>query len=112
MSLDNIFGPVRLIIDKLKELEMRGEAYGFSQYLPKSIILYRASENSILYQVFIPSFPYYFEFLLEKDEKTKALQISDYRVVYPAPVKISDSQILKELIQDYLTMRLGGGQNE
>ncbi|ALG96887.1 hypothetical protein AZ268_gp19 [Acidianus rod-shaped virus 2] len=112
MSLDNIFGPVRFIIDKLRELEMRGEAYGFSQYLSQSIILHRVTENGALYQIFIPSFPYYFEFLVEKDPKTMALQISDYRIVYPAPVKISDSQIMKELIQDYLTMQLGGGQNE
>ncbi|MCY0851056.1 hypothetical protein [Sulfuracidifex metallicus] len=112
MSFDNIFGPVRLIVDKLKELEMMGQAYGFSQYLSKSIILYRMTENGALYQIFIPDFPYYFEFLVEKDQKTMMYQISDYRIVYPAPVKISDSQILKELIQDYLAMQFGGGKNE
>ncbi|QJF12331.1 hypothetical protein ARV3_gp18 [Acidianus rod-shaped virus 3] len=95
---------------------MRGEAYGFSQYLSQAIILFRTTDNGAIYQIFIPNFSYYFEFLVEKDPKTKAPMVSDYRIIYPAPVKISDSQIMKELIQDYLQFQAmqmqGSGQNE
>ncbi|CAI44176.1 hypothetical protein ARV1_gp21 [Acidianus rod-shaped virus 1] len=89
-QFQNVFGPVRLIVDKIRELEMLGQAYGFSQYLPQSIIVYRAGETAVLYQVFIPTFTYYFEFLIEKDPKTKAPYISDFRIVYPTPTPTTE----------------------
>jgi len=79
----NIFGIVRIAIDKIRELENRGQIYGFSRYLPNSVIVMKTIDYPLLVDVYIPEFPFYFQFAIIKDEKTKQIFIDDMRVVYP-----------------------------
>ena len=82
----NIFGVVRIAIDKIRELENRGQIYGLSRYLPNSIIVMKTADFPLLVDVYIPGFTFYFQFSIVKDEKTKQIFIDDFRVVYPEPV--------------------------
>lgn len=82
----NIFGVVRIAIDKIRELESRGQIYGLSRYLPSSIIVMKTADFPLLVDLYIPGFTFYFQFLIVKDEKTKQIYIDDFRVVYPEPV--------------------------
>ena len=82
----NIFGIVRLAIDKIRELENRGQIYGFSKYLPNSVIVMKTTDFPFLVDVYIPNFTFYFQFSIIKDEKTKQIYVDDFRVVYPEPV--------------------------
>jgi len=79
----NIFGPVRIAIDKIRELELQGQIYGLSKYLPNSIIVLKNSELPMIVDLYIPGFTFYFQFLISKDPKTNRIDISDFRVVYP-----------------------------
>jgi len=81
----NIFGPVRIAIDKIRELELHGQMYGLSQYLPQSIIVLRNSELPMVVDLYIPGFTFYFQFLIAKNPKTNIPDIMDFRVVYPQP---------------------------
>ena len=81
--LSNIFGIVRIAIDKIRELEQRGQIYGFSRYLPNSVIVMKTIDYPLLVDVYIPEFPFYFQFAIIKDEKTHQIFIDDMRVVYP-----------------------------
>jgi len=81
----NIFGPVRIAIDKIRELELQGQIYGLSKYLPNSIIVLKNSEFPMIVDLYIPGFTFYFQFLIAKDPKTNRIDISDFRVVYPQP---------------------------
>ena len=83
--LQNIFGPVRIAIDKIRELELQGQIYGLSKYLPNSIIVLKNSEFPMIVDLYIPGFTFYFQFLIAKDPKTNRIDISDFRVVYPQP---------------------------
>jgi len=83
--LQNIFGPVRVAIDKVRELELQGQIYGLSKYLPNSIIVLKNSEFPMIVDLYIPGFTFYFQFLISKDPKTNRIDISDFRVVYPQP---------------------------
>ena len=88
----NIFGVVRIAIDKIRELENRGQIYGLSRYLPNSIIVMKTADFPLLVDLYIPGFTFYFQFSIVKDEKTKQIFIDDFRVVYPqAYVKQVDS---------------------
>lgn len=84
-EFSNIFGPVRIAIDKIRELENRGQIYGLSRYLPHSIIVLKNVELPMIVDMYIPGFTFYFEFLITKDKKTNAIFIADFRVVYPQP---------------------------
>jgi len=79
----NIFGPVRIAIDKIRELELHGQMYGLSQYLPHSIIVLKNSELPMVVDLYIPGFTFYFQFLIAKNPKTNMIEIADFRVVYP-----------------------------
>jgi len=81
----NIFGPVRIAIDKIRELELQGQIYGLSKYLSNSIIVLKNSEFPMIVDLYIPGFTFYFQFLITKDPKTGRIDISDFRVVYPQP---------------------------
>ena len=81
----NIFGPVRIAIDKIRELELHGQMYGLSQYLPNSIIVLKNSELPMIVDLYIPGFTFYFQFLIAKNPKTNMIEIADFRVVYPQP---------------------------
>jgi len=81
----NIFGPVRIAIDKIRELENRGQIYGLSRYLPHSIIVLKNAEIPMVVDLYIPGFTFYFQFLIAKDKKTNTIFIADFRVVYPQP---------------------------
>ena len=81
----NIFGPVRIGIDKIRELENRGQIYGLSKYLPNSIIVLKNVEFPMIVDLYIPGFTFYFQFLISKDPKTNQIDIEDFRVVYPQP---------------------------
>ena len=81
----NIFGPVRIAIDKIRELELQGQIYGFSKYLPNSIIVLKNAELPMVVDLYTPGFTFYFEFLIAKDPKTNQIRIADFRVVYPQP---------------------------
>jgi hypothetical protein len=82
--LSNVFGVVRIAIDKIQELETRGQIYGFSKYLPNSVIVMKTVDFPLLVDVYIPEFPFYFQFAIIKDEKTHQIFIDDMRVVYPS----------------------------
>jgi len=84
----NLFGIVRLAIDKIRELELQGQIYGLSRYLPNSIILVKTINFPLIVDLYIPGFTFYFQFLIVKDPKTNQIGISDFRVVYPQPVAI------------------------
>ncbi len=81
----NIFGPVRIAIDKIRELELQGQIYGLSRYLPNSIIVLKNAEMPMIVDLYIPGFTFYFQFLIAKDPKTNRIDIADFRVVYPQP---------------------------
>jgi hypothetical protein len=81
----NIFGPVRIAIDKIRELELQGQIYGLSQYLPHSIIVLKNVQMPMIVDLYIPGFTFYFQFLIAKDPKTGRIDIADFRVVYPQP---------------------------
>jgi len=81
----NIFGPVRIAIDKIRELENRGQIYGLIKYLPNSIIVLKNAELPMIVDLYIPGFTFYFQFLIVKDPKTNQIGIQDFRVVYPQP---------------------------
>ena len=81
----NIFGPVRIAIDKIRELELHGQIYGLSQYLPNSIIVLKNAELPMVVDLYIPGFTFYFQFLIAKNPKTNIPDIMDFRVVYPQP---------------------------
>ena len=81
----NIFGPVRIAIDKIRELELHGQIYGLSQYLPHSIIVLKNAELPMIVDLYIPGFTFYFQFLIAKNPKTNMIEIADFRVVYPQP---------------------------
>ena len=84
-ELSNIFGPVRIAIDKIRELESKGQMYGISRYLPHSIIVLKNAEIPMVVDLYIPGFSFYFQFLIAKDKKTNVIYIADFRVVYPQP---------------------------
>ena len=84
-EFSNIFGPVRIAIDKIRELELQGQIYGLSKYLPHSIIVLKNSELPMIVDLYIPGFTFYFQFLIAKDPKTGRIDIADFRVVYPQP---------------------------
>ena len=84
-ELSNIFGPVRIAIDKIRELENKGQMYGISRYLPHSIIVLKNAEIPMVVDLYIPGFTFYFQFLIAKDKKTNVIYIADFRVVYPQP---------------------------
>ena len=84
-EFSNIFGPVRIAIDKIRELELQGQIYGLSKYLPHSIIVLKNSELPMIVDLYIPGFTFYFQFLITKDPKTGRIDIADFRVVYPQP---------------------------
>jgi hypothetical protein len=81
----NIFGPVRIAIDKIRELELQGQIYGFSKYLPNSIIVLKNVELPMVVDLYTPGFTFYFEFLITKDPETNRIGITDFRVIYPQP---------------------------
>jgi hypothetical protein len=81
----NIFGPVRIAIDKIRELELQGQIYGLSRYLPNSIIVLKTAELPMIVDLYIPGFTFYFQFLIAKDSETNRIGIKDFRVVYPQP---------------------------
>ncbi len=81
----NIFGPVRIAIDKIRELELQGQIYGLSRYLPNSVIVLKNAELPMIVDLYIPGFTFYFQFLITKDPKTGRIDIADFRVVYPQP---------------------------
>ena len=81
----NVFGPVRIAIDKIKELELQGQIYGLSRYLSNSIIVLKTIQFPMIVDVYIPGFTFYFQFLITKDPKTNQIGIQDFRVVYPQP---------------------------
>ena len=81
----NIFGPVRIAIDKIRELELQGQIYGLSKYLPHSIIVLKNVEFPMIVDLYVPGFTFYFQFLIAKDPKTGRIDIADFRVVYPQP---------------------------
>ena len=81
----NIFGPVRIAIDKIRELELQGQIYGLSRYLPNSIIVLKNAELPMIVDLYIPGFTFYFQFLIVKDPETNRIGIADFRVVYPQP---------------------------
>ena len=81
----NIFGPIRIAIDKVRELENRGQIYGLSKYLSNSIIVLKNLEFPMIVDLYIPGFTFYFQFLITKDPKTNQIDIGDFRVVYPQP---------------------------
>jgi len=83
--LQNIFGPVRIAIDKIRELELQGQIYGLSKYLPNSIIVLKNAELPMVVDLYIPGFTFYFQFLILKDPETNRIGIKDMRVVYPQP---------------------------
>jgi len=84
-EFSNIFGPVRIAIDKIRELELHGQMYGLSRYLPHSIIVLKNVEIPMIVDMYIPGFTFYFQFLITKDKKTNTIFIADFRVVYPQP---------------------------
>lgn len=79
----NIFGPVRIAIDKIRELELQGQIYGLSKYLPNSIIVLKNAELPMVVDLYVPGFTFYFQFLIAKDPETNRIGIKDFRVVYP-----------------------------
>ncbi len=81
----NIFGPVRIAIDKIRELENRGQIYGLSRYLSHSIIVLKNINFPMIVDLYIPGFTFYFQFLIVKDPKINQIDIADFRVVYPQP---------------------------
>jgi hypothetical protein len=89
----NLFGIVRLAIDKIRELELRGQIYGLSRYLPNSIILVKTINFPLIVDLYIPGFTFYFQFLIIKDPETNRIGINDFRVVYPQPVAIQTNTI-------------------
>ena len=92
----NIFGPVRIAIDKIHELELQGQIYGLSRYLPNSIIVLKTIQFPMIVDLYIPGFTFYFQFLIAKDPKTNQIGIQDFRVVYPQPyAKQVDSTVQK-----------------
>jgi len=84
-EFSNIFGPVRIAIDKIRELENRGQIYGLSRYLPHSIIVLKNINFPMIVDMYVPGFTFYFQFLITKDPKTNQIDIGDFRVVYPQP---------------------------
>ena len=58
----NIFGPVRIAIDKIRELELQGQIYGFSKYLPNSIIVLKNVELPMVVDLYTPGFTFYLNF--------------------------------------------------
>jgi len=84
-EFSNIFGPVRIAIDKIRELENRGQIYGLSRYLPHSIIVLKNINFPMIVDMYVPGFAFYFQFLIVKDPKTNQIDIGDFRVVYPQP---------------------------
>jgi len=84
-EFSNIFGPVRIALDKIRELEARGQIYGLSRYLPNSIIVLKNIQFPMIVDLYIPGFTFYFQFLIVKDSKTNMMEIADFRVVYPQP---------------------------
>jgi len=81
----NIFGPVRIAIDKIHELELQGQIYGLSRYLPNSIIVLKTIQFPMIVDLYIPGFTFYFQFLIAKDPETNRIGIADFRIVYPQP---------------------------
>ncbi|CAC93979.1 hypothetical protein SIRV1gp24 [Sulfolobus islandicus rod-shaped virus 1] len=81
----NIFGVVRIAIDKIKELEQRGQIYGLSRFLPNSIIVMKTIDYPLIVDLYIPGFTFYFQFSIIQDQQTKQIFIDDFRVVYPQP---------------------------
>jgi len=84
----SLFGIVRLAIDKIRELELRGQIYGLSRHLPNSIILVKTINFPLIVDLYIPGFTFYFQFLIVKDSETNQIGINDFRVVYPQPIAI------------------------
>jgi hypothetical protein len=96
----NIFGPVRIAIDKIRELENRGQIYGLSKYLPHSIIVLKNLELPMVVDLYIPGFTFYFEFLIAKDPKTGRIDIADFRVVYPQPYAKQVDSVYQKFKED------------
>ncbi|ARQ96703.1 hypothetical protein [Sulfolobus islandicus rod-shaped virus 11] len=96
----NIFGPVRIAIDKIRELENRGQIYGLSKYLSHSIIILKNSELPMVVDLYIPGFTFYFQFLIAKDPKTGRIDIADFRVVYPQPYAKQVDSVYQKFKED------------
>ena len=99
-EFSNIFGPVRIAIDKIRELELQGQIYGLSKYLPHSIIVLKNSELPMIVDLYIPGFTFYFQFLITKDPKTGRIDIADFRVVYPQPYAKQVDSIYQKFKED------------
>ncbi|CAQ58462.1 hypothetical protein N617_gp21 [Stygiolobus rod-shaped virus] len=90
---ENVFGPVRLLVDKIKELESMGQIYGLSRYLSNSILIVKVQDFPMLCEAYIPGFSFYFQFILNKDSKTYQIYIEDFRIVYPTtPIEKSEPE--------------------
>ena len=96
----NIFGPVRIAIDKIRELELQGQIYGLSKYLPHSIIVLKNLELPMIVDLYIPGFTFYFQFLIAKDPETNRIGISDFRVVYPQPYAKQVDSVYQKFKED------------
>ncbi len=82
-TLDNVMGPVRVLLDQIHTAESQGQIVGISRYLNDAIIVARNIQYPMLIEVFIPQFLFYFQFMIAQDEKTKQIYIEDINVVYP-----------------------------
>jgi len=98
--LQNIFGPVRIAIDKIRELELQGQIYGLSKYLPNSIIVLKNAELPMVVDLYIPGFTFYFQFLIVKDPETNRIGIKDMRVVYPQPYARQVDSVYQKFKED------------
>lgn len=79
----NIFGTIRIFIDKIQELENQGFVYGLRNYLRNAIIVTKDANYPMLIEVYIPGFLFYFQFVIDKDQKTNTPYIADFAVRFP-----------------------------
>ena len=94
---DNVFGPVRILVDKLRESEQQGFLFNMTEYLKHAIIVLRTNNYPLVYDIFLPTFAFYFRVVVDKDNKTQQIYISDFLVLTPETLE-KETEKLEEMI--------------
>lgn len=95
-------GVTNILCNVIHEGEQMGQFYGLTQYLDRAMIICRNPQPPFLFDVIVPNFPYYFQFLIEKDPKLFRYYIQDYRLILPYRPPRKIEQIDIETIYGYI----------
>ena len=96
---ENIFGPVRILVNKLRESEQQGLVFNMTEYLKHAIIVLRTNNYPLVYDIFVPTFTFYFRVVIDKDNKTQQIYISDFLILTPETLK-KETDKLEEMISE------------